>query len=145
MATHLRWTTEQLDAHQARERARLQAVAGGNPMPGVDIDAAHRKQAKYRNERVTDEFGEKFDSKKELRRWRELLAAQRAGEVRWLAKQVRFHLPGQTTYIADFVWMDQLWKIHVEDCKSPSTRKLQAYRIKVRQMAEIHGVEVMEI
>jgi hypothetical protein len=144
----LRWTEEQF-----REAQRKPGRPHGldlNRMPRKDLrgllDAAAKgaEPRKYRNTRVTDEFGEAFDSKRELKRWRELLTLQRAGEVRFLAKQVRFHLPGQTTYIADFVWMDALGKIRVEDVKSPATRKLAAYRIKVRQMAELHGIEVEE-
>lgn len=148
MATGLRWTADQLEAHQARERARMAApvpalLAPRQTMPGVDIDAAHRK-AKYRNDRTVDEFGEVFDSKKEAKRARDLRLLLKAGEIRWWAKQVEFHLPGQTTYRADFVFQDNQWRIVVEDIKSPATRKLPAYRIKVRQMKEIHGIEVQE-
>ena len=166
MATGLRWTPEQYAAAAARAgaptrtvaalltphangkipRAEIPVLPAKDPMPGVDIDAVHRKGAapKYRNRRVVDEFGEEFDSEKEAKRARELRLLLKAGEIRWWAKQVSFGLPGQTTYKADFVYQDNLWRLHVEDIKSPATRKLQAYRIKVRQMKEIHGIEVEE-
>lgn len=138
MATGLRWTEEQLRAAQKRASAAVALLP-----PGPISVTRH----KYGNERVTDEFGERFDSKKELRRWRELLAMQRAGEITMLAKQVRFSLPGHTIYVADFVWQDRncTLPIHVEDCKSPATRKLAAYRIKVRLMLEAHALKVEEI
>lgn len=144
MATGLRWTEEQLRAAQKK---------GAQPLPvktyplSVLGDLAPNQATKFRNVKVTDEFGERFDSKKELKRWRELLAMQRAGEITMLAKQVRFSLPGQTIYVADFVWQDRncTLPIRVEDCKSPATRKLAAYRIKVRLMLEMHALKVEEI
>ena len=110
------------------------------------------KKAKYRNKPVEID-GERFDSKKEAKRAKELRMLLRAGAITWLAKQVWFHLPGQTVYIADFVYGVSL-KVPgggitsvttVEDVKSDVTRKLQAYRIKARQMKAIHGIDVVEI
>lgn len=163
MATGMRWTPEQYAAAAARAGATARSVAAilvphangkipraeipvlpeRDPMPGVDIDAIHRNP-KYGNRRTVDEFGEEFDSKKEAKRAKELRLLLKAGEILWWAKQVSFGLPGQTTYRADFAYMDAKWVLHVEDIKSPQTRKLQAYRIKVRLMRETHGIEVEE-
>lgn len=116
-------------------------VKGDKPHPLPKAE----KPKKYRNHIVVDAEGLRHDSKKEERRWRELGALLRAGEIRWLARQVRFALPGNTEYRADFVYADKRFRIKVEDVKSAETRKLQAYRIKVRQMKAIHKIEIMEV
>jgi len=100
---------------------------------------------KYRNHVVVDAEGLRHDSKKEERRWRELGVMLRAGEIRWLARQVRFGLPGNTEYRCDFMYETKAGKRVIEDVKSPATRKEKAYRIKVRQLKAIHGVVVTEI
>lgn len=95
--------------------------------------------------------------------WRGLLKAQRvemqqaelqmrrgvtrAAALFGLARQVRFPLPGGTTYIADFVTVDLTTQklSRVVDVKSAVTRKLPAYRIKVRQMQALYGLKVEEL
>jgi hypothetical protein len=99
------------------------------------------------------------DSKKEVRRYNDLLILERAGEIAMLKKQVSFELVPRlqlsngkheraVTYIADFVYYKNLdsgdsYKI-VEDVKSEFTRKLPVYVIKRKLMLFIHGIEILE-
>jgi len=114
----------------------------------LDGVPAKKRTRKYRNERVIDADGIAHDSKKEERRYRELRLELRSGGIHALARQVAFALPGQTEYRADFVVgtvIDGMLVMRVEDVKSSTTRALQAYRIKVRQMRDIYRIEVVEV
>ena len=141
----LKLNPAEFEALQARNKSAWGlAVAQAKGEKPAAIPKA-QKPKKYRNHVVVDAEGLRHDSKKEERRWRELGVLLRAGEIRWLARQVRFALPGNTEYRADFVYADKRFRIKVEDAKSEATRKLQAYRIKVRQMKAIHGITVTEV
>lgn len=101
--------------------------------------------------------GVTFDSRKEARRYGELLLMQRADSISDLRRQVTFELvPKQrdprggymrsVKYIADFVYYDRrLGKTVVEDVKSDATRKLQAYVIKKKLMLQVHGIRITEV
>jgi len=120
-----------------------------------------KKSNKYHNEKVIY-AGEKFDSKKECERWKELLIAQAMGCIKDLRRQVKFELlpkqPGQRAinYIADFVYeetfMDTPGKNHrggelyktikvVEDCKGYRTA---IYRQKKKWMRAKYGIDILE-
>lgn len=140
-----RMSKEEFTALQARNKGAWGiAVAQAKGEKPAAIPKAP-KPKKYRNHIVVDADGLRHDSKKEERRWRELGILLRAGKAKWLARQVRFALPGDTEYRADFVYADLRGRIHVEDVKSPATRKLAAYRIKVRQMKACHNITVKEV
>lgn len=90
-----------------------------------------------------------FASKAEAIRYAELKLLQRAGLILDLKLQPKFPLvvSGKlvATYIADFSFTDVTTKLSVvEDVKSPATRT-DAYRIKVKLLFALHGVEVTEI
>lgn len=91
--------------------------------------------------------GLRFDSKREAARWGELRLLERAGLISGLERQVRFPMviAGQLvcTYIADFRYLDRGAQV-VEDLKSPVTRKQADYRIKVKLLKALHGVEIRE-
>lgn len=143
--TAIRMTPEKYEELQKRNKGTwgiaVAQVRGEKPAATPKAP----KQKKYRNHVVVDGEGLRHDSKKEERRWRELGLMLRAGEIKWLARQVRFMLPGNTEYRADFAYADKRWRLRVEDVKSPETRKLAAYRIKVRQMKEIHNITIIEV
>lgn len=105
------------------------------------------KSPKFRNRKTTVD-GIEFDSAKEARRWGELKLLERAGEIRGLERQTRFALDvnGQPIchYVADFAYRRGEALI-VEDVKSPITRTNRAYRIKVKLMRALHGVEIVEV
>lgn len=99
--------------------------------------------SKYGNKKIGG-----FDSRKEKKRYEELLLMQRAGVISGLDRQVRFELiPAQYAdgkcverscfYIADFTYW-QNGKHIVEDCKGFKTdvykikRKLMLWRWNIR-------------
>jgi len=119
---------------------------------------------KYRNEKVTYK-GFVFDSKKEARRYSELLLLERAGAITDIQMQVKFVLiPTQRepdtigkrggihkgkllerecSYVADFVYKDlKTGETIVEDTKGMRT---EAYIIKRKLMLKIHGIRIHEI
>lgn len=106
--------------------------------------------SKYHNRKITVD-GEKFDSIKEYRRFRELQLLERAGEISNLRRQDRFPLiPAQykdgkcvereCDYIADFVYTENGKKI-VEDVKGVRT---DAYKIKRKLMLLCYGIRIKE-
>ena len=90
--------------------------------------------------------GIRFDSKKEARRWVELLALQRAGKLSALRRQVRIPIRVNEIvvcrYVADFVYVEAGQRI-IEDVKSKITRMNPVYRLKRRMLAAM-GVEIRE-
>lgn len=107
-----------------------------------------RRESKFNNRKVTDAEGNVHDSTKEFRHWQELQLRERAGEIAGLRRQVPFALVVNgvlvCAYIADFAYELGAATI-VEDVKSEVTRKLPAYRIKVKLMQAIHGIQVREV
>lgn len=123
---------------------------------------------KYHNERTTRtlEGGEvlSFDSKKEARRFDELYAMFRAGEIRELKLQPQFTLQEAFTtpegrrvrairFQADFSYErptapDCTGTVHwlkvVEDVKSKAT-KTRVYEIKKKLMRDKLGIDVAEV
>lgn len=105
--------------------------------------------------------GEAFDSRKEARRYSELLILKKAGEITNLQRQVKYILiPSQRecvikngvpkmgkvierecSYIADFVYEED-GKTVVEDVKGYKTKD---YMIKRKLMLYVHGIRVKEV
>lgn len=118
--------------------------------------------SKYNNRKVRRD-GLTFDSKKEHKRYNELLLLEQAGEIRNLRRQVKFVLiptqrePSQIgsrggvkkgkllerecSYIADFVY-SQNGKMVVEDTKGIRTKD---YIIKRKLMLYVHNIRVREV
>lgn len=123
--------------------------------------------SKYHSKKVTigDEV---FDSKKEAKRYQELLLLERAGEISHLQRQVKYVLipaqkepseqiytrgknrgyrkPGKVlerecSYVADFVYY-QDGELIVEDTKGFRTKE---YIIKRKLMLYMHGIRIKEI
>lgn len=119
----------------------------------------HRKrtsvrESKYGNH-VSEINGIKFDSKKEGRRYLELLDKLKYGDISDLRLQTQFTLiegfktvTGETVkperYVADFTYFEN-GKFIVEDVKSDATKKKDVYKIKKKQMLDIYGIEVKEV
>lgn len=102
---------------------------------------------KYRNVKVGG-----YDSKKELRRFHELEALEKAGEITNLQRQVEFLLiPSQridgkvveraVTYKADFIYTMN-GELVVEDVKSKITAKDPTFIIKRKLMLKEYGIRV---
>ena len=110
--------------------------------------------------------GIEFDSRKEARRYQELLLLERAGAIHNLQMQVKYELipvqhetyerfgtKGQKlkdgkrllekecSYIADFVY-EENGKLVVEDTKGVKTKD---YIIKRKLMLWIHGIRIREV
>jgi hypothetical protein len=107
-------------------------------------------ESKYHN-KVVHINGMKFDSRKEARRYAELLWLEKAGEIRDLQRQVKFELiPKQGSeracyYKADFVYYELdkegRWQFIVEDSKGART---DVYKIKRKLMMWRHNIKIRE-
>ena len=122
--------------------------------------------SKYHNLKTRVSNGKIADSRKEARRYEELLLLQRAGKISDLRTQVPYELiPAQyetyerygksgqrlkdgiklveraINYVADFVYTEN-GKIIVEDTKGVRTPD---YVIKRKLMLHIHGIRIREI
>lgn len=107
-------------------------------------------ESKYHN-KPCEVYGEKFDSRREARRYGELLFLLKAGQIKDLERQVKFELiPRQDGervcyYVADFVYyekeLDGSWTYVVEDCKGAKT---DVYKIKRKLMLWVHKIRIRE-
>lgn len=115
--------------------------------------ARPKKPSKYLN-KPTVVAGVKFDSKRELARYRQLTLMQHAGLISDLQRQVRYELvPAQrradgkreqgVAYVADFVYTQAGMRV-VEDLKSEITAKRPDYIIKRKLMLHVHGITLKE-
>lgn len=112
---------------------------------------AGRARAKYHSRKVVVD-GITFDSKKEARRYLELLQLERAGAIQNLHRQVKFELlPSQRingrvverpcNYVADFLYQ-QGDELIVEDVKGYKTPE---YVIKRKLLLWRHGIRIKEV
>lgn len=121
----------------------------GNAIKRLTKPAGPAKTPKYRNQKC-ESGGVKFDSKREMMRWHELVQMQARGEISELELQVPFILDqgfkafGVTfrvwKYIADFVYQKDGQTV-IEDVKGIRTRE---YLTKKRFMAR-RGLEITEV
>ena len=117
------------------------------------------RRLKYGNSKTCDGF----DSRKEARRYQELLIMERAGQIRDLQRQVHFELtptirepdiigprggrkPGKviehkSEYIADFTYYRADGSFVVEDCKGFRTKD---YILKRKVMLHLKGIRIYE-
>lgn len=104
--------------------------------------------SKYHSEKeVVD--GITFHSRKEARRYRQLLLLERAKAIQDLKLQVAFPLVKKSKYgreikyISDFTYYED-GHLVVEDVKSPATRNNPLYRLKFRLMQELYDITIKE-
>lgn len=122
---------------------------------------------KFNAQKMTAEDGEVFDSRKEYRRYKQLLTLLQAGEIRDLKRQVPYLLVPESRepdsigprggikkgkvierpvrYIADFVYEEMYdgdWRQVVEDTKG---MRLADYIIKRKLMLYVYGIRIREI
>lgn len=97
-----------------------------------------------------------FDSKKEARRFDELLQMLRAGEIAELRLQQHFTLTEAWVtpegvpvralqYVADFAYRDREGKTIVEDVKGGKATQTQAFRMKKKLLLEKFGIQIKEV
>ena len=146
--------TQLPERYQKQIMKKIAERERGKPAP-----AEAPKQTKYHNVK-TQECGITFDSKKEARRFRQLLEMQNAGEIEDLRLQVNFTLQEGYTkpdgervrpivYKADFTYRKkdengQYTLYIVEDVKSRATQTA-VYRMKRKLMQERKGIEIQEV
>ena len=126
------------------------------------------RESKYHNQKDERAAGSgasvRFDSRKEARRYDELMAMLRAGKIRELKLQQQFTLQEAYTttegvrvrairYQADFTYQkpqfvdrdgEWIWGLVVEDVKSRAT-KTRAYAMKKKLMQERFNIEIQEV
>lgn len=141
MPTDMRITEEWLRDYERRTGKTAHEQNGG---PLNRQTEPREKRQKYGNKR-TEYAGRVFDSKHEAEIFRDLDLRVRAGELRAVACQVRFALPGGVTYVADFVALQPDGTYRVLDAKSEATKKDKTYRLKRRLMRECLGIEIEEV
>ena len=111
------------------------------------------KKLKYSNI-PTFVKNQRFDSKKEAKRYIDLVHLERAGQISELEIQPEFEfkINGETfltssgrvfKYRADFRYVED-GKTVIEDVKSPVTEANPVYRIKRDLMKHVHGIEIFE-
>ena len=102
----------------------------------------HQMGGKYGN-KVVERAGERFDSKKEYRRWCDLQMMEKGNEIAGLRRQVPFELRVNgmlvCKYVSDFVYIDENGETVVEDVKGVITRE---FSIKQKLMRALHGIDV---
>lgn len=86
--------------------------------------------------------GIKFHSKKEAKRYDELVLLKASGEVLFFLRQVPFHLPGNVKYLCDFMvfWADDT--VSFEDVKGMKTA---TYIMKKKMVEALHPIKITEI
>ena len=149
-----------------RERRKQRAPL---PPPADSPTGGGRKYHNKPTERVTDSGAVlRFDSQKEARRYDELSALERAGQIRDLRLQVDFTLQEAYTdtegrrvrairYKADFTYLEKSfadedgfyeeklhWYLVVEDVKSRATRTKE-YVMKRKLMKERFNIDIQEV
>ena len=100
-----------------------------------------KKPAKYRS-KITVVDGIKFRSKKEANFYCELKLAREAGTVRYFLRQVPFHLPGNTKYLADFLvaWKDgTIWFVDTKGYRTAT------YKRNKKQVEALYPIRIQEI
>ncbi len=148
----IRLTEEQLAAHNKR-------IANPSNQTGLPVRKP-KKPSKMRNKVVETPEG-KFDSQKELNRYRELCLLRTAGKIGRVYRQVRYGLDVNKIhicdYVADFSYEEfPSGRIICEDVKptfkSEAARKAyqatDAYRrfiVKKRLMFALQNIEVIEV
>jgi hypothetical protein len=120
-----------------------------NAIKRLTKTAGTAKAPKYRNQKC-ESGGIKFDSKREMMRWHDLMQMQVRGEISDLELQVPFVLAEPVViagrkrpalrYVADFVY-EQDGKTIVEDVKG---RVTEGYRIK-RHLMAARGITIKEV
>jgi hypothetical protein len=134
-------------AGSARAAAQIGSAAPlGKALKSLTAPA---KASKYRNTKC-ESGGIKFDSKREMARWHELVQMQARGEISELELQVPFILAEPVViagrkrpalrYVADFVY-EQGGVTVVEDVKG---RVTEGYRIK-RHLMAARGIAIREV
>lgn len=136
------WTPEHVE--KLRQKVARTALAP------VRATISHPATRGKHGSRKTLLDGITFDSAKEAARYQTLKLWQQVGAIRDLRLQVSYDLYGANgervaKYIADMVYFSlETGKEVVEDVKSPWTRKLPVYRLKMK-LLRAQGIQITEV
>jgi hypothetical protein len=91
--------------------------------------------------RTTECNGIKFTSKKEAKRYHQLLLLQDKGDIVFFLRQTPMHLPGNIKYICDFLifWSDG--NVTFEDVKGFKT---DVYKLKKKLVEDNYPINLVE-
>lgn len=89
----------------------------------------------------TEYDGIKFASKKEAKRYRELILLKKSGDILFFLRQVPFHLPGNVKYLCDFVIFWNNCEVTFEDVKGMKT---PMYILKKKQVETLYPIKITE-
>ena len=139
------------DLSPSAQKQVLQKLLESNKGKVTDQKKVAQKGSKYGNKKV-EVNGILFDSKREARRYLELDALAKAGEIQNLRRQVKYLLiPSQridgkvvereVTYVADFVY-EKNGETVVEDSKGHRTKD---YILKRKMCLYFHGIRIREV
>jgi hypothetical protein len=137
------------ERHVERQGGASPSFGGASPsFGGASPSAAGGKRSKYGNIR-TEVNGLKFDSKKEAKRYSELIILEKTVLIRDLICQPAYPLivGGEQVakYVADFRYMVE-GRVVIEDVKSESTAKNAVYRLKNKMFhACYRGLSITEV
>lgn len=89
----------------------------------------------------TELDGIKFASKKEAKRYKDLILLKKAGDILFFLRQVPFHLPGNIKYLCDFVIFWTNGEVTFEDIKGMKTA---IYILKKKQVETLYPIKITE-
>lgn len=126
------------------ESAKLMAMPGVVVGPSVQLPDAPAKRSKYGAVKTTID-GVTFASKREAKRYLELVTLEAAGKIKRLTLQPQYDLHAKGgekvgRYTGDFRYIEG-GKVVVEDCKGYKTRD---YQMRKRHMKAEYGIVIRE-
>jgi hypothetical protein len=130
------WTLNHIEELKKKGKIRGYSIVG----------KGQKKKSKYGNEK-TEVGGILFDSKREAKRYKELLILLKAGVIGLLERQISYELNEGGThslkYIADFRYiLCATGETVVEDAKGMRT---VVYKKKKRLMKQVWGITIKEV
>lgn len=97
------------------------------------------KKSKYRNiPTIVD--GIRFHSKKEAEWYQKIKASVQELHIKYFLRQVPFHLPGNTKYLADFMVVYVDGSIEFIDVKGRDT---PMSKMKRKMVKDLYGIEII--
>ncbi len=134
----MRLTPEQYQRISSQIRQRIATPL--EPRPALEV--IDKRRGKYFNEKV-DWQGHRFDSKRELEKFKEFELQRAAGQIRACVRQVSFQLPGTHRRIRiDFMVVENDGMVHWYDAKGFET---QAWNLKRAQVKDAFGIHIQLI
>ena len=110
-------------------------------MGGVMALFPNQKRQKY-NARKVQLDGQTFDSQKEANYYLDCKARVAEGELRYILRQVPFHLPGGVKYLCDFQEHYPDGSVRYVDVKGQRT---DLYIVKKKMVESLYPVEIVEV